>query len=199
MKGQTFNVVITGVGGQGVLTLLKILAEAALKQGLDVKTSEVHGLAQRGGAITCNLRFGKKVFSSTVSEGAANLVISLEEMETLRSCRYASKETKTNFLVNSYRMYPPTMLLNNEKYPDRKQIADSLKKFGRRVVFVDATAIVKKYLNNTRTANVYLLGRAKKEGFLPLSRECLLSAVKEFFPEKHFEINKKAFDLGMKK
>jgi len=196
---NTFNIVITGVGGQGVLTLLKILGEAALKQGLEVKTSEVHGLAQRGGAITCNLRFGEKVYSPTVKNGEANLVISLEEMEALRACRYASKEAKTNFLVNSYRMYPPLMYLNNEKYPDRKQILAGLKRFGRRAVFVDATAVVKKAVGNTRTANVYLLGKAKKEGFIPLSRESLLAAVKEFFPEKHFEINKKAFDLAMKK
>jgi len=196
---DTFNIVITGVGGQGVLTLLKILAEAALKQGLEVKTSELHGLAQRGGSITCNLRFGKRVFSPMVRNGEANLIISLEELEAMRACRYASKEAKTNFLVNSYRMYPPMMYVNNEKYPDRKQITAGLKKFGRRAVFVDATAVVKKFVGNTRTANVYLLGRAKKEGFLPLSRESLLAAVKEFFPEKHFDINKKAFDLGMKK
>jgi len=198
MKG-IFNIVIIGAGGQGVLTLLKILAEAALKQGFDVKTSEVHGLSQRGGIITCNLRFGENVYSSIVKKGSANLVISLEEMEALRACIYASKPSNTNFLVNSYRIYQPMMYLKNEKYPDRKQIVKGIKKFSRRSVFVDATLEAKKAVGNTRTANVYLLGRAKREGFLPLSRECLLAAIKEFFPEKHFEINKKAFDLGMKK
>jgi indolepyruvate ferredoxin oxidoreductase beta subunit len=199
MKEKVFNIVLIGAGGQGVLTLLKILAEAALKQGIDLRTSEVHGLSQRGGIITCTLRFGKKVYSSMVRKGSANLVISLEEMEAVRACIYASKQAGTNFLVNTYRIYQPMMYLRNEKYPDRKQILNYLKKFGKRAVFVDATLEVKKAVGNARTANTYLLGRLKREGFLPLSRECLLAAIKEFFSEKYFEMNKKAFDLGMKK
>ncbi|MBU2635317.1 2-oxoacid:acceptor oxidoreductase family protein, partial [Patescibacteria group bacterium] len=85
MKNRTFNIVISGTGGQGLITLLQIIAEAALVEGLDVKTSELHGLSQRGGAVETHIRFGKKIYSPLVSLGSADLILSLETLESLRA------------------------------------------------------------------------------------------------------------------
>jgi len=93
---KPFNIIITGVGGQGVITLTQIIAEAALIEGKDVKTSELHGLSQKGGSVQTHIRFGKKVYSPLIAEGKADLILSLEIIEGLRKINYAN--SKTNFL-----------------------------------------------------------------------------------------------------
>ena len=97
---EQFNMLIVGTGGQGQITLLQILAEAALSEGKEIKTSELHGLSQRGGSVEVHLRFGKKIFSPLVSQGKADLILGLEMQECLKACYYANP--KTNFLVNKY-------------------------------------------------------------------------------------------------
>ena len=82
---KDFDIVLTGVGGQGIITLQKIISEAAIKQGYDVKASELHGLAQRGGHIECHVRIGKKIYSSLVRQGNADLIIALEPLEGMRA------------------------------------------------------------------------------------------------------------------
>ena len=91
IKINEFNIVVTGTGGQGLITLLKIISEAALSEGYDLAASELHGLSQRGGSVEVHFRFGEEIYSPLVKQGGANLIISLEALEALRACYYSSK------------------------------------------------------------------------------------------------------------
>ena len=97
-KKDTYNIIITGVGGQGLITLLQVIGQAALQEGYDVKTSELHGLSQRGGSVSVHIRFGRQIFSPIIAQGQADLVLALEMQEALAGAEFASK--KTAFLVN---------------------------------------------------------------------------------------------------
>lgn len=192
---KEFNIIISGIGGQGVLTLQNIIAESALLQGYDVRTSELHGLSQRGGGVSSHVRFGDKIYSPLVLQGEANLIFGLEPLEALRVSYYASKEKKTVFLVNSYRILPLSTMLLNEKYPSNKEIENCLKQFSTKVIFLNASEVVKKETGNTVAANIFMLGYAAKN-LLPIKKEILLEGIKEVIADKYLELNKKIFELG---
>ena len=194
---KEFNVVLTGVGGQGVLTLGMIIAEAALKQEYDVRTTELHGLAQRGGSIPVHVRFGKKMYTPLILEGEADLIISLEPLESLRSCYYGSKQHKTIFLIDNDPLVPLSVSVLGEKYPSIKEIEKNLKDFSKKVIILNASEIVKKETGNEIAANIYLLGYAFSKKLIPLKEKFILKAMEEVAP-KYFEANKKVFELGMK-
>jgi len=194
---KEFNIVLTGVGGQGVLTLGMIIAEAALKQGYDVRTTELHGLAQRGGSIPFHVRFGKKMYTPLVLEGEADLIISLEPLEALRSCYYGSKQHKTIFLIDNDPVVPLSVSVLGEKYPSVEEIKNNLKDFSKKVIVLNASEIVKKETGSEIAANIYLLGYAIAKGLIPLREKFVLKAIEEVAP-KYFEANKKIFELGMK-
>jgi indolepyruvate ferredoxin oxidoreductase beta subunit len=193
---KEFNIVISGTGGQGVLTLQNIISEAAVKQGYDVKTSELHGLSQRGGGISSHIRFGDKIYSPLVLQGEANLVIGLEPLEALRVCYYASKKNNTAFLVNSERILPLSVTVLKEKYPSLKEIKKILAGFSSEVIVLDASEAVKKETGGTVAANIFLLGYACGKKLIPIKKEFLLEGIKEVISEKYFENNKKVFELG---
>lgn len=194
---KEFNIVLTGVGGQGVLTLGMIIAEAALKQGYDVRTTELHGLAQRGGSIPFHVRFGKKMYTPLILEGEADLIISLEPLEALRSCYYGSKQHKTIFLIDNDPVVPLSVSVLGDKYPSIKEIEKNLKDFSKEVIILNASEIVKKQTGSEIAANVYLLGYAFAKKLIPLKEKFILKAMEEVAP-KYFEANKKIFELGMK-
>jgi len=194
-KTKDFNVVIVGVGGQGILTLAEIISEAAFKQGYDVKMSELHGLSQRGGSVPCQVRFGDKIYSSLIKAGHADLVMSLEPLEALRSAKFGS-EKRTAFIVNTHRIVPESVTILGEKYPELKEIKSKLKSFSREVIDVDATGIAEKEAGTNVVSNIYMLGIASSRGLIPIKRELLLEAIKESVPEKYFEMNKRIFELA---
>jgi indolepyruvate ferredoxin oxidoreductase beta subunit len=195
-KMKEFNVVVVGIGGQGVLTLAKIIAEAALIQGYDVKASELHGLAQRGGSIPCHVRFGDKIYSSLVLNGEAHLIIGLEPLEALRKCFYGSKENGTIFLVNTYKINPLSVPILKEKYPSIDEIVSLLEPFSGKVITLNASEIVKKETGRTVSANVYMLGYASSKGLIPIKKEFLLEGIKKVIRKKYFEMNKRIFELA---
>ncbi|MEM5778378.1 MAG: indolepyruvate oxidoreductase subunit beta [Candidatus Aenigmatarchaeota archaeon] len=192
---KEFNIVLTGVGGQGILTLGIIIAEAALKQGYDVRTTELHGLAQRGGSIPVHVRFGKKMYTPLVLEGEANLIVSLEPLEGLRFCYYGSKKHKTIFLIDNDPVIPLSCSILGEKYPSIEEIKNNLKDFSEKVIVLNASEIVKKETGSDIAANIYLLGYAVSKKLIPLKEKFIIQAMQEIAP-KYFEINKKIFDLG---
>jgi indolepyruvate ferredoxin oxidoreductase beta subunit len=196
---KDFNLAILGVGGQGILTLANIVAEAALKEGLDVKTSELHGLAQRGGPIPAHVRFGEKIYSSIVMQGEADLVISLEPLEALRAAYYGSKEKRTVFVFDTWRIVPSSILAQKEKYPSIKEIERSLKNFSSRAVALNASEAVKKETGSVVSTNVYLLGYCVGKKFIPLKKNSIIEGMKAVIPEKYFDMNKKVLEMGMKK
>jgi indolepyruvate ferredoxin oxidoreductase beta subunit len=189
--------VIAGIGGQGSLTLALIIAEAALEEGYDVKTSELHGLSQRGGVVPCHVRFGKKIYSSTVRIGKADLIIALEPLEALRACFYGSKG-KTVFLIDSERVVPISSSALGEKYPSNEEIKRILSNFSSKVFFVDASKTLKKEFGSTTGSNVFMLGVASCSNLIPLKRESLFEGIRKIITEKYFGMNKEIFDLGCK-
>jgi len=193
---KDFNLVVVGIGGQGILTLTNIVAEAAMKEGMDVKTSELHGLSQRGGPIPCHVRFGKKIYSSLVMTGQADLVISLEPLEALRAAYYGSKEKKTVFVFDTWRIIPSSILTQKEAYPSINEIKASLKKFSSRAVALDASDLVKKQTGGVVSTNVYLLGYCVGKKLIKLKKKSIIEGIKKVIPEKYFEMNKKIFELG---
>lgn len=187
MENKNFNLIITGVGGQGVITLLSVINEAAFISGYDLKSSELHGLSQRGGSVEVHIRFGKKVFSPLVPEGTADLIIGLEIMEGLRAVSHAGKQTK--FLVNKYSL-PFDGSLKEE------EIIGQFKKIVKQIDLVPASDICKEKLQNEVVSTIYLLGFAANKKLIPLDRESILAAIKKVIPEKYLELNIKAFELG---
>jgi len=195
---KEFNVIVTGVGGQGAMTLGMIIAEAALKQGYDVRTTEVHGLAQRGGSIPLHIRFGEKMYTPLVLEGEANLIIALEPLEALRTTYFGSKRHKTMFLIDNYRLPPITVSVLGERYPSMENIVNHIKPFADKIMILNASNIVKKETGSILTSNIFILGYAISKGLLPLKEKFVLEAIEEIVPKRFVELNKKIFELGMK-
>jgi indolepyruvate ferredoxin oxidoreductase beta subunit len=193
---KEFNVVIAGTGGQGVLTLMRIIAEAAFRQGYDVKTSELHGLSQRGGPIPCHIRFGEKIYSPIVMEGEAHLIIALEPLEALRNSYYGSRENKTTILVNNYSIIPLSVFVAKEIYPSLDEVIETLGNFSIRVITLNASGIVKEAIGNIIPTNIYMLGYAVSKELIPLKERFILEGIEENVPKKFLEVNKKVFELG---
>ena len=191
MLNKNFNLVIVGVGGQGQITLLRILSESCLMENYDFKTSELHGLSQRGGSVEVHLRVGKIIFSPLVSRGGADLILSLELQETLKALYYASSKTK--FLINNYLVPIP-----QEKMMSQKEVLNSLKKFGpaQNIEIVEARKICQEKLGNELLAGVYLLSLASKKNLIPLKPQSILRAIKKVVPPRYLELNIKAFNLA---
>jgi len=191
MIKNNFNIIIVGVGGQGLITMTQILAQAALIENLDIKTSELHGLSQRGGSIDTTIRFGSKVYSPLIKQGGADLVISMELQETLRACYYASKESKTVFLINDF-----IKLIPGKASADKAKILKSLKEFSENIINIPASEICTKELGKEVVSGIYLVSLAAFKGLLPLKSESILEAIKKIIPEEHLELNIKAFNLA---
>lgn len=184
---KNFNLIITGVGGQGLITLVQIITEAAFLQGLDVRASELHGLAQRGGSVEAHIRFGKKVYSPLVLKGAADLVIGLEMLEGLRELAKSGKNTK--FLVNRY-LSPFQGSLKLEEIEKHFESAPK-----GNLHIIPASEICKEKLQNEVVSSIYLLGYAVNKNLIPLMEESIIGAVNKIIASKYKELNIKAFNL----
>jgi len=193
---KEYNLVIVGVGGQGILTLSSIVAEAALAEGYDVKTSEIHGLSQRYGHVPCHVRFGSRMYSPLVREGEANLIVCLEVLEALRACYYGSKENKTTFLIDTFKVPPLSVSITKQKYPSIKKIVSEVKKFSTKVLTVNASEMVEKETGSTVMTNTYIVGYASAKKLIPLKKKSLLEGIKKVVPEEYFDINKRIFELA---
>lgn len=191
-----FKIVVTGIGGQGVLTLGQILTEAALLEGFDVVSCEQHGLAQRGGHIESHISFGEKVFSPLVMQASANLIFGLEPLEALRAAYYASKNSKTIFVIDKKKIIPLSVYYEKIQYPSLKEIEKKLMKFSEKVEMIDASEKAKEIGKETFFANIYMLGFSLKKNYLPIKKENAMKAIEKIVPEKYLEINKKVFEAA---
>lgn len=185
---KIFNIVISGVGGQGLITLLNLVSQAALDSGYDVKTSELHGLSQRGGSVEVYIRFGPKVLSPMIMRGRADLIFALEEQEALNGAQFASKTSV--ILVNKYQ----TPTLSETK--TSQEVQQLLKGVSKNISFIPVSEICQKELGTDVVSGVYLLGYAVHRGCLPLKPEIIKEAIKKTMPEKFWELNMKAFELA---
>ncbi len=191
MKNKQFNIVVVGVGGQGLLTLLQILDEAALSEGYDFKSAEIHGLSQRGGSVEVHIRFGQKIYSPLVNQGGADLIISLEGQEALKGIHFSSK--KTIFLVNEFLVPIP-----DRETLKTKDISQILKRISKEVILIKASDICQKEFGTDVVAGIYLLSYAISKKIIPLKKNSIISAIKKIIPEKHLELNLKTFNLSQK-
>ena len=188
---KVFNCVIVGTGGQGLITLLEILSDAAVKNGLDAKTSELHGLSQRGGSVEVHIKFGKKVFSPLVEAKKADLIVGLEMQECLKAAYFAGQQTQ--YLINKTEVAIPGKPLLAEE-----GIIGNLKKFTKKIEVVDANGICQKELGTAAVSGVYLLCLASFKNLIPLSPDSMREAIKSSVAAKHLEVNMKAWELAKK-
>lgn len=185
---KKLNVMVVGVGGQGTLLTSRIIGKTALKAGYDVKLSEVHGMAQRGGSVVTFVRFGEKVNEPVVEEGNADILISFERLEALRYAHFLKKDGV--IIVNDCRIDPMTVVIGASQYPEN--IIENLKK-EHTVYSIDGLKIANE-LGNSKVLNSVVLGlSAKHIGF---TKEEWLDVVKATVPQKTIEINEKAFISG---
>jgi indolepyruvate ferredoxin oxidoreductase beta subunit len=187
------NIILTGVGGQGVITAANILGKAVLKAGLNVYVSEIHGMAQRGGSVNCSVRIGD-VYGPIVAEGTADAIISTEPIEALRYIKYSNKKTKIITDINP--VIPFTVSVGNDKYPNLEKVFSELRKNGELYV-IDANKIARE-AGNIITKNIILLGSLAATDILQFKSDLLLETILENVPLNFKEINKKAFKEGFK-
>ena len=188
MENKTKNIMIVGVGGQGTLLTSRILGDITVTAGYDVKLSEVHGMAQRGGSVVTFVRYGKKVAEPIIEEGQADVLIAFEMLEALRYAHFLKKDGA--IIVNEQRIDPITVVTGAAQDPEN--IIENLEK-EYNVYKVNAMEEALK-LGNSRVFNIIVLGVAAKH--MDFSKEAWLEAIEKTVPPKTVEINKKAFLLG---
>ena len=185
------NIMVVGVGGQGTLLTSRIIGKTALNAGCDVKLSEVHGMAQRGGSVVTFVRFGKKVFEPVCEEGSVDILISFERLEALRYAHFLKPDGA--MIVNDTRIDPMTVVIGAAKYPE--EILENREK-SHKLYTIDGGAIAKE-LGNSKVLNTVVLGLvAKHIGF---TEEQWLETLKATVPQKTVDINVKAFKAGYEK
>lgn len=187
-KMITKNIMIVGVGGQGTLLTSRVLGGVMLQAGYDVKVSEVHGMAQRGGSVVTFVRFGEKVAEPVVEEGQADVLIAFEKLEAMRYAHYLKKDGV--IILNDQRIDPIPVIIGAAKYPSN--IIESLEETYN-VIKVDAVEEARK-LGNTKTFNIIVLGIAAR--CMEFTKEEWLKVIEDTVPKKTIEINKKAFEVG---
>jgi len=189
MDQITTNILVAGVGGQGVILASDIMCEVFMEAGYDVKKSEVHGMAMRGGIVTSHFRFGKKVYSPLIKEGEADILFAFEQLEGLRWVNHLRLNGK--IVMNDHKVNPPAVNLGEMEYPKAipKMIRSKIKNF----YLVKGTEIALQ-LGDVRAANVVLLGAISK--FFELNEDLWLKTILNYLPAKVHELNKKAFSAG---
>ena len=185
---ETKNIMIVGVGGQGTLLTSRILGGITRKAGYDVKISEVHGMAQRGGSVVTYVRYGDKVAEPIVEEGQADVLIAFERLEAKRYAHFLKKDGV--IVVNDQRMDPITVVTGAAQYPEG--IIEELSQ-KHKVYSVDAMSEAKK-LGNARVFNIIVLGVAAQH--MDYAEKDWLEVIEKTVPPKTVEINQKAFKVG---
>lgn len=185
------NILFSGVGGQGILLASEITAYSLLAAGYDAKKSEVHGMAQRGGSVTAQLRYGPRVYSPLIEPGKADIQMAFEMMEAVRYLPYLHPGSKV--IVNTQMILPPAVATGQAEYP--KQVLDQLTERGILVIPVDAFDLARA-VGEGRTANVVLVGTLS--ALLPVPAEIYEEVIRTKVPERFREVNLQAFAAGRK-
>jgi len=186
---RVYNVLIVGVGGQGIILASDVLGRTAARHGYDVKKNEIHGMAQRGGSVSSHVRFGKTVNSPIIKMGEADVLLSFEQIETLRYFPYLSQNGKV--IVNDQKILPPAVFTGKQEYPP--DVLGRIKEKAPDAVIVDGAAVASK-IGNPRVANVIFLGVLSK--YFDIPAETYEAVLKESLKPKLVDINLKAFHEG---
>jgi indolepyruvate ferredoxin oxidoreductase beta subunit len=180
---------LSGVGGQGIILASDIMAEVFLESGFDVKKSEVHGMAQRGGSVTSHVRYGSKVYSPIIKQGEVDILFSFEELEGLRWLNYVKPDGV--ILLNNYKINPPAVNLGQVEYPG--DIPGIIRKRFGKFYLIDGTGLALE-AGNIRATNVVLLGAISK--LFEIEETLWIETILRHLPPRLHEVNKQAFALG---
>ena len=185
---MTKNIMIVGVGGQGTLLASRIIGNAVISEGHDVKISEVHGMSQRGGSVVTYVKFGDAVYSPVIDRGEADIILAFETLEAYRALPFLKKGGK--MIVNNQRIDPMPVITGAMEYPE-----NILEKLSAKadITPVDALALAKQ-AGNTKAVNVVLIGVMAKN--TDIAYDVWENVLRETVPEKFLDVNLKAFDLG---
>jgi indolepyruvate ferredoxin oxidoreductase beta subunit len=187
------NLIVCGVGGQGSILSSRIIADAAIAKGYEVRVGETFGAAMRGGSVSSHVKIGD-IHSPLIPKNKADIVLSMEPLESLRvSVDYLSP--KGIVITNTRPLYPVDVNIGVSTYPSINQIKENLLKLGSEVYLIDALDLAIK-AGNQKVASVVLIGALSALNKLPMEKEDLLLAINERVPKKTIDINLKAFDLG---
>jgi indolepyruvate ferredoxin oxidoreductase beta subunit len=193
VANKEINIIICGVGGQGVVLVSELLGNAAVRGKVAVKGSEVLGMAQRGGSVFSNLRLGSGAIAPMTPEGKCDVLIAVEPSEALRNINYLARNSVV--VLNTTTVLPYTVYLGKSGYPTQDQIIGKLKKVTDRIITMDASGLAKE-AGSLQAANVVMLGALFGTGLLPIKEETAKEAILSRFKGKVGDINIKAFDLG---
>ncbi|MBI5848784.1 MAG: indolepyruvate oxidoreductase subunit beta [Nitrospirae bacterium] len=186
---KVMNLFLCGVGGQGILLASEVISSACIHSGFDVKQSEVHGMAQRGGSVISHIRFGEKVYSPLIEPGDADLVVSFELLEALRYLPYMNSNTRV--IVNTQKILPAPVATGMDTYP--ADVLDQLKQRKLSVFPIDAFDIARS-IGETRAVNMVLVGALSV--FLPIQENIFMQVIEKRIPEKIRKVNIDAFLKG---
>ena len=190
---KKFDLLITGVGGQGVILASDIIGEAALAAGYDVKKTDTLGMAQRGGSVVSHVRIGHQVWSPLIKEGEGDILVAFEKLEAARWGHYLRSGAIA--IVNNHALPPLSVNLGDERYPSDDEITNILRQRSHRIYFVNGTSRAKE-LGNVRMLNMFMLGCASL--FLPLKVNIWKESISQHLPSSIRQINITAFDQGRK-
>lgn len=185
----TKNILVVGVGGQGTLITSRILGNLAMNEGYDVKLSEVHGMAQRGGSVVTHIRYGEAVHSPLVEIGQADIIVSFEKLEAIRWKHFLKEDGL--MLVSTQEIDPMPVIMGASSYPT--DIIEQLQKECKNVITIDALSRAKA-LGNLKVVNTILLGLLAKN--MTISKESWIETIKTTVPAKTIDINIEAFENG---
>jgi indolepyruvate ferredoxin oxidoreductase beta subunit len=190
---KTVGMLVTGVGGQGIILASDIIGEAAINSGYDVKKTDTLGMAQRGGSVLSHVRMGQKIWSPLVREGEVDLLLAFEKLEAARWANYLHHDSIV--IINHYAQPPLAVNLGYEKYPDDETIKILLNRRTEYVYYVEGNAEASK-AGDSRALNTYMLGCASC--FLPLDIHAWEETITQRVPARFKQINMTAFEAGRK-
>ena len=190
MNFNEFTIVITGLGGQGLIRLIHILGQALVSNGYNVISSETHGLSQRGGNVTCFLRFGNKLNSPIPLVGSADMIIALEESSILNVLKYAKVDKSSLLIISTYEKKGISI-----EYPPLPSLLKILFKISDNLYFIPASEITLKYKGDLKYMNTLILGYILR--FLPIDREEIENILRESFSGNKYQTNIEMLDKGI--
>jgi indolepyruvate ferredoxin oxidoreductase beta subunit len=188
-NNKVYNILIVGVGGQGIILASDVLGKAAALHGYDVKKNEIHGMAQRGGSVSSHVRFGKSVSSPIIKMGEADVLLSFEQIETLRYFPYLSVDGKV--ILNDAKILPPAVFTGKQDYP--AGVIEKVKAKVPDTLVVDGNAVASR-IGNPRVVNVIFLGVLSK--YLDIPAQVYEQVLKDSLKPKLVDINLRAFHEG---
>ncbi|TYP58569.1 indolepyruvate oxidoreductase subunit beta [Thermosediminibacter litoriperuensis] len=183
------SIFISGVGGQGTILAGKVITTALVNQGYDVKMSEVHGMAQRGGSVITQIRYGDRVYSPLIEKGGADVLLAFEKLEAVRYIEYLSSEG--TLIVNDLEMPPASVLTGKEEYPP--DIVPRLKSEIKNTIVVDAVSIARE-CGEVRAQNMVLVGVLAR--VMDWSKQSFIKVIKDVVPARYVQLNINAFERG---